>query len=288
MKKRRILTAFTTAILSAAMLITTCKTASAANESASIGVPSKVRPGEQFTVSVTFTSTEDIGSAKATLDYNSDVIEFVSGDFANGGGGLCNINGWADEVGKQVSFDLTFEAVSIGSTQLLITKSTIYNDLGDLIGKPVTAVTIEIADDATTTAPTQTTPESSASSEVSSQQSTTTTTTTETTTQPTTTTTTSATTTSLQSDSTHDSQPDETTTTTTGKASSDGSSEADESNKIDKSTITSILLIVGAVLIVGLLLTSGSSGGKGNGRKRRSSSRSSSRRRSSGSTRTKR
>lgn len=296
MRKRRLLKYAIGVMVTCIVLAVTAITSFAANESASIGVPSQVKPGDEFKVTLTFTSSEDIGSVKSNIEYNSDVIEFVSGDFANGGGGLCILNGWPDEVGKTVSFDLTFKAVSKGSTQLLMTSTLIYNDLGDLMGKPVSAVTVDITDTATTT-PSQTTPSESVSSEISSSESSTTTTTT----QPTTTTTTTATTTSAQNENVggNESQADgEQTTTTQKKPSSDSSSKADkeEESKLDKGAITTILLIIGAVLIVVLLLTSGNSGSKkGSGRKRSSSSRSrsgssrsSSQRRSSSNTRRKR
>lgn len=283
------------------MLAMTAVTAFAANESASVKLPSQVKPGEQFTVTVTFTSSEDIGSVKSTIEYDSDIIEFVSGDFANGGGGLCIINGWPDEVGKSVSFDLTFKAVSKGSTQLLITSTLIYNDLGDLMGKPVAAVSIEVSDSATTT-PSLTTPSETVSSEISSSESSSATTTQPTATTTTTTTTTQAATNQGGNDGNGGdaSQPDETKATDSKKPSSDSSSKADKDKKedkesgIDKGTITTILLIVGAVLIVALLLTSSDSGSKGgkkrssSSRSRSGSSRSSSQRRSSSNTRRKR
>ncbi len=268
-------------LLAAALMLPLCDIRGhAAGNTAEIEAPQSIAIGDVFTVTASFSSDSNIGSVKAGIDYNSDVIEFVSGDFANGGGGLCSINGWSESVGRTATFKLTFRAVGEGTSQLLITRSSVYSEDGDLLGSPVAAASVAVvAKGMVTTAKI-----------TSSETETTTVTTVETTVSLTTPQTTpSQTTTTIRTEATttapitkkpegESSGKPETTAPVTGTfdESSDGEASGEIGEKDIKGAVTVILLVIGAVVIVCIIM-SGDSGGKSGSRssgKRKRSSRS--------------
>ena len=229
-----------------------------ADETAAITTPGTVSPGEDFTVQVSFSSDENIGSIKATLDYDSDVIEFVSGNFAVGGGGICNINAWSEFPSPQQNFELTFHAVSQGSSQIVVTRCSVYSETGDLLGAPtyIGSVTVSEAAATQSTTPQPTTPPTQTATEEV-------TTTTETTTtpeavpeQPQ----------SSEAQAEEESIIEETPVTQVQPESSYPEKEKTDT-KDDKGAITAILITVGAVVIVGVAMTTG--GSKGGKRRRK-------------------
>lgn len=295
MKIKRLISAVAAAVL---LLIYTAS-AFAAGETASVEAPSQVLPGSEFTVRVIFTANEDIGSVRATLEYDSDIIEFKSGDFANGGGGLCTVNGWAENISPTQTFTLTFKAVGRGNADILITQSSVYNDSGDLLGGPVGLAQVSVTDSATTTTTVTTPAVSGDISDTSSESSSQTTTTTSSQSTATTTTTTTANggnaensgggnqggnnsgsdgeTTASQTQS----KPDKPAANDSSKPEKKGISE-----KSKKMVVGAVFLVVGVILICCLMggdSGSGSSRSQGSGRKRSSSRSSSARKKSSGS-----
>lgn len=240
-----------------------------AEETAAVTAPDIVSPGEDFTVQVSFSADENIGSIKATLDYDSDIIEFVSGDFAVGGGGVCIINAWSEISSPQQNYKLTFHAVSEGSSQIVITRCLVYSETGDLLGAPtyIGSVTVEEAAAAATT--TTATAEQTTTSETTTAAPTQTTTTTTTTAETTTTTkATAAPETSAEQIQSSEEQPQqeiitEQQTTTAPENVPQTESSLPEKEKTDerddKGAITAILITVGLVVIVGIVMSSGGS-----------------------------
>lgn len=225
-----------------------------AEETAAITTPGTVAVGEYFTVQVSFSSGENIGSIKAALDYDSDVIEFDSGNFAVGGGGVCNINAWAEYPSPQQNFELTFRAVSKGSSQIVITRCSVYSETGDLLGAPTYIGSVTVSEAAPATQ--ATTPEVTA---VPTQ------TTTEEATTPAETTTTPETAPEQPQSSEvqiEDESIIEEAPVTDAQPESSFPEKEKEDKKDDKGAITAILITVGAVVIVGVVMTTGGSGGK--------------------------
>lgn len=253
-------------------------TAAAVDTSAKLSVPQSVSEGESFRITVTFTSNVNIGSVKARLDYDDNVIEFVSGDFASGGGGLCLINGWSEEVGKTSSFELDFKAVRTGSSQIHLEQAAVYSDIGDLIGAPEASASITVSVQSpavqtttvTTTAPAQTDKTTSETSQSASEPASTTTTpeitsgvpaasnTDNTEQEP------SVITVPGDEEATGDDLPDVTAGEDESSSSKNDSSEAERSD--NKGTVTAILLIVGCIAIACIIMA-----GDGKGKKKRSS-----------------
>lgn len=233
-----------------------------AEETAAITTPGTVAVGEYFTVQVSFSSSENIGSVKAALDYDSDIIEFDSGNFAVGGGGVCNINAWAEFPSSQQNYELTFRAVSKGSSQIVITRCSVYSETGDLLGAPtyIGSVTVGEAAAATTTqtpAPEVTTTTQTTTTKV--------TTATETTAPPET---------SAEQQQSSEAQiqdesiVEETPVTDAAPQTESSYPEKEKTDKKDdKGAVTAILITVGAVVIVGIAMTTG--GSKGGKRRRK-------------------
>lgn len=284
MKKIRIVLA---AVFIMAMAVMLGISASAAETTAKISLPQSVEKGDSFTVTVTFTSSSNIGSAKARLDYDSDVIEFVSGEFASGAGGVCLINGWSETMGKTDTYELTFKAVGEGKTDISLSRVSVYSDIGDLIGSPASSAAVTVrakgasqtTTTVTTTEPEQTSPTTTTTGEQTTPEETTVTETTP-----------------FQSISVTDAVSDASATDNTEQqpdadVSSDEavspivtgeqeesspesggvSSASDEKEESDSNgAITAILLIVGCVAIACILM---SSDGGGKGKRKKKSSR---------------
>lgn len=243
-----------------------------AEETAAVTAPDTVFLGEDFTVQVSFSADENIGSIKATLDYDSDIIEFVSGDFAVGGGGVCIINAWSEISSPQQNYELTFHAVSNGSSQIVITRCLVYSETGDLLGAPtyIGSVTVEEAAAAATT--TTATAEQTTTSETTTAAPTQTTTTTTTTTAEITTTTqaTAAPETSAEQIQSSEEQPQQEIITEQQTTAPENVPQTESSfpekektdERDDKGAITAILITVGLVVIVGIVMSSGGSGKK--------------------------
>lgn len=254
-RTRQALRTILCAAVAAAVMAVSAITAFA-DGSADISAPQSVGEGEEFTVTVTFTASVNIGSVKASIDYDSDVIEFVSGDFVNGGGGLCNINAWSETAGSTQTYYLKFKALKQGSSQLMITNSSVLSDIGDLIGSPLAVSSVTVGEikqplppltEATQTEPQTTSAETSPQEETSH-------------------------TTAATTDDYIQEQPEETSPEDDAQlpqeesaVSSSGDSGAD--GKDDKGAVTAILLVGGGVAVVCLAMTGGVPG-KRRGRRR--------------------
>ena len=89
---------------------------------------SSVNVGSTFTVTVKV-SGSSIGSIEGMLTYDANVVEFVSGNGANGNGGTVKVSLW-DTTGNGVSAltsTMTFTAKAAGSTSLAFTPSEVTN-----------------------------------------------------------------------------------------------------------------------------------------------------------------
>ena len=79
----------------------------------------KPEVGTEFTVTVKASTADgNLGGADIVLSYDPAVIEFVSGNNANGGAGTVRLVGTMDSAStKSFDFNLKFKAVQAGSTQ---------------------------------------------------------------------------------------------------------------------------------------------------------------------------
>lgn len=89
----------------------------------------KPEVGTEFTVTVKASTADgNLGGADIVLSYDPAVIEFVSGNNANGGAGTVRLVGTMDSANtKSFDFNLKFKAVQAGSTQISVSSSEFYD-----------------------------------------------------------------------------------------------------------------------------------------------------------------
>jgi hypothetical protein len=95
--------------------------------------------GQQFTVSVEFTASDNIGTVQAALTYNETYMEFVSGDGTSGGGGILNIRDFPSTETDTMTLDLTFTALREGSSQINLTNGSVISPDGVGLSSSITA-----------------------------------------------------------------------------------------------------------------------------------------------------
>lgn len=116
------------AVTVAAMSILLSVTAFAMNVSVSFTDPS-AEVGEDVTVSMHILSDsgEALGSANIMLNYDASVLEFVSGDNAEGGAGSLHISGQATTDAKEWYYGLHFKALTGGTAKIEVATAEIYD-----------------------------------------------------------------------------------------------------------------------------------------------------------------
>ena len=105
-----------------------------ADSFAEITVPDEVPKDSEFSVQVTFTSDENIGTARATLSYSEYDIQFISSKYASGGGGYVTISAFPQSTSSELTVTLTFKALREGSSQLSLTNGSVMTPDGLMSG----------------------------------------------------------------------------------------------------------------------------------------------------------
>jgi hypothetical protein len=141
------------AIVTSALMMVTIfpATGYARSANASIQVsPEKIETGSLFTVTVTFTATDDtIGTLQASLQYDADKMEYKSGggnaiQLSNGSGGISD-NG--SETAGTVNYTLNFLALKTGTAHFAVTGSEIIGyESSAKLGNPKAEASITIVD----------------------------------------------------------------------------------------------------------------------------------------------
>lgn len=154
-----------------------CITAHATG-TADFAIPNEaVAVGGEFEITVTFSGDKNIGWVDTNLIYDDSALEFISGDGANGGGGILTIKDFPDSESKQITVALKFKALKNGSSELNLSNCAIFADDSSLIGSPTAYASIT-ADDSAVTTTTALPPDDSSETDSSSETTTTVTTTT--------------------------------------------------------------------------------------------------------------
>lgn len=83
--------------------------------------------GESFTVTVTVDGGEPMYAVEAAVTYNPDVLQFVSGDSANGSGGSITIVSGSEGSTKK-SYNLNFTAVAAGTGTVSVSGTYVGDD----------------------------------------------------------------------------------------------------------------------------------------------------------------
>lgn len=137
---------FVFALLAAAVVMIALALPACAVGDAMFFLPDKaVDVGEEFSISLNFSSSDKIGNINAQVAYDSNVIEFVSGTSANGGGGMININENVSGT-TDTTCVLTFKALKSGDSTVNIVTCNMTDENGQRIGSPYAYGTITVAD----------------------------------------------------------------------------------------------------------------------------------------------
>ncbi len=116
-------------VITVLVLMLGCMSVSAASGDSTLYVSSSsLEVGDSLTVTVTVSASKGyIFGLEGSLSYNPDVLKFISGDSANGSGGTVFIVNVADsEKQESMSFDIEFEAISNGDSDLAFSTSSTY------------------------------------------------------------------------------------------------------------------------------------------------------------------
>ena len=110
------------------------------------GVPSNVKIGDEFKLNIT--CPKGI-SAKITVEYDSKVISYVSGDNASGGNGLVIVTGgsWGEDIVKTNT--ITFKAIGAGKTTIKVSTDDATDIEGNIISLSGTSTTVTVDNQAT-------------------------------------------------------------------------------------------------------------------------------------------
>lgn len=131
-----LLTIFTTAFSSLS--------AFAASEASFSGITA-VKAGENFDITLTFYSTDEISHVTTGVFYDSDVIEFVSGGGASGSGGRITLDSSPNGDSSEVTVDLTFKGVSDGTANIHLENCSIYSANASVIGSPSAYINVTVS-----------------------------------------------------------------------------------------------------------------------------------------------
>lgn len=90
--------------------------------------------GSQVNVNMKVTSSESLQSVNVMLSYDPDVLEFVSGTNAEGDAGAIHVRGDGGTPNtKTMSFTLTFNARTAGSSKIAVTSQEVYGSNSQLV-----------------------------------------------------------------------------------------------------------------------------------------------------------
>lgn len=131
------------------MLLLAPLSAYAAGSSVAIAVKDDIRTGNEFTVTVSFSSDKKIGLVSAALAYSRSQLEFIPSEFAQSGGeGIVNISGSPTAGSEKMDVLLTFRAISGGKSDISVTNGTLMAPDGSVIeGSLAAAASFKISGD---------------------------------------------------------------------------------------------------------------------------------------------
>lgn len=142
---KKIIKRITVLILAAIIIIPTVSVNTYASSTVDISGGDSVKGGEVFTVTVTFDG-EDIGRVVGDITYDTDMLSYISGGSSSGNVGYVELRNAG--TGEPLTFNLKFQALKEGSTELTVSASEMY-DLGEgYMDTPSAAKTITISGDA--------------------------------------------------------------------------------------------------------------------------------------------
>lgn len=135
---------FSCVILTAILSAFCCITASA-DAVCNLNVsPKKAGVGEEINVKIEFTNDQmDLLNAKATLEYDSSVIEVSENSSIQGAGGVIALSDMAGDA-PSITFDITFVAKAVGQTNISVTNANVSNTDGEITEINSVSETVEV------------------------------------------------------------------------------------------------------------------------------------------------
>lgn len=127
-----------------AFLIPLITPESFAASNVSISGGDSVKGGEVFTVTVTY-SGDDIGRVDGQMTYDTDKLTYISGGSSSGNTGYIQLK---DAGNGSVTFNVKFQAVSQGNTELNVTTNEMYSVDEIQLNNPSASKTVSISGDA--------------------------------------------------------------------------------------------------------------------------------------------
>ena len=105
-------------------------------------------PGNNFTVSITFTSKdEDISIVQASIEYDADFIEYQFG--GNAIGLSAGSGGISDNIApgtKTLTYEIRFKALKSGEAKIAVTQSQLIgHKTGLVIGEPIDDIVVTVS-----------------------------------------------------------------------------------------------------------------------------------------------
>lgn len=100
---------------------------------------SNITRGNEFTVSVTFTADSEIGTVQAAISYSEQDMEFISSDFAFGGGGIVNIAAFPQRAASSMTVTLRFRALRQGTSMLTLSNGSVMSPDGTMLAGSLSA-----------------------------------------------------------------------------------------------------------------------------------------------------
>lgn len=121
-----------------------------ADGSANIAVPDSVSVGDSITVTVNVSCDSNIGTVAANLSYDETVLEFVSSDYASGGGGELVIPAaFPDSPTGDMSLDFSFKVIDEGEASLSVS-GYVFDSEGTVIAELGASNTVSSGGEAVT------------------------------------------------------------------------------------------------------------------------------------------
>ncbi len=119
-----------------------------------------VHTGEHFNVTVVFSADTEIGWVESNFVYDNSAAQFISGNGANGGGGILTLKEFASGETNELSVTLEFAALKESSTEMSVSNCAVFGQDSSMLGSPYAYGIITIAEGGGVSSSSQDEPES--------------------------------------------------------------------------------------------------------------------------------
>ncbi len=131
-------------ILTISLILVSAMTVCSHAADLNISFDENVKAGETFELTVTY-QDENLDAVKGNIEYDDQMLEYVSGGASTGNGGIISIDSHSDD-GKTISEKILFEAKTGGQTNIRVTTEECYDLDGNVLNNPWVEQKIVIGD----------------------------------------------------------------------------------------------------------------------------------------------